>query len=61
MICPQCKAKIKEVNVWSECLQIGTLRGNKITDYGPVETVLDTQDIECPECHFSIMEHVKES
>ena len=54
MKCPLCKKEIKTVNVFSQCLQFGELRGKTIKEYGPVEAVLETQGIECPECFGDI-------
>jgi len=59
MKCPECKKEIDHVRVYSECLQIGALEGNKITDYGLVEEILETQGIECPECNEDITKYVE--
>jgi Zn finger protein HypA/HybF involved in hydrogenase expression len=60
MICPKCEKEITHVNVISECWQQGTLDGNKIISYGSVE-VLETIEIECPECHADIRDYVEET
>lgn len=52
MVCPNCKKEIERVRVYSECYQWGTLYGNKITDYAPVEEITETIAIECAECAY---------
>lgn len=58
--CPKCKKPIENVRVYSECYQMATLNGLKITEYGTVEEVLETKSIECPECSQDIKEHIEE-
>ena len=60
MICPNCKAEIEDVNVYSECYQRASLEGNKVVDYGGVEELLETVGIECPKCGHDIMDLVEE-
>ena len=60
MKCPKCNKEIEQVNVYSECWQKSTLDGNKINYYGSVE-VLETIEIECPECHADIRDYVEET
>lgn len=60
MKCPKCGKEITTVNVYSECWQKSTLDGNKIISYGSVE-VLETTEIECPECHEDIRDSVEET
>ena len=60
MICPNCNKEIKEVNVYSLAQQKAVLDGNKIIHYGGVEILLDTEEIECPECFTDITNSVEE-
>jgi hypothetical protein len=62
MICPKCEKEITHVNVISGCWQKGTLEddSNKINCYGSVE-VLETSEIECPECYADISDSVEET
>jgi len=60
MICPNCKAEIEKVIVYSQCYQIGYLDGNKIDNYSGVREVLETQGIECPECHEELIGELDE-
>ena len=60
MKCPKCKKEIDYVNVYSECVQHGELEGNNIKEYGAVDEILETLDIECPECTASIKDVVGE-
>lgn len=60
MKCPKCKKEINQVVVTSECWQYGELEGNKIKDYGSVEEILNTIDVDCPECGESIKDAVEE-
>lgn len=60
MICQHCKKDIEEVRVFSECSEIGTLRGNDIVGYSGVEDISDeATDVECPECHRSIQDQIE--
>ena len=58
MICPKCKKEITCVNVISKAWQIGTLKGNDIADYGPVEEIEETIAVECPECSEDIQQFI---
>ena len=60
--CPKCKAKLDNVNVYSQCLQCGELDGNKVDSYrrSSVEEVLETLAIECPECGADITKLIEE-
>lgn len=60
MICKHCKKEINRVNAYSECWQKCELEGNKITDWGSVEEVLETVGIECPECGGDLSKEVEE-
>ena len=60
MKCPKCNKEIEYVNVISKCWQKAQLEGNKITNYGSVEEVSDTQFIECPECLEKITKYIKQ-
>lgn len=57
--CPECGAELERVNVISECWQKAELKGDKITDYGSVEDILDTLYVECPECQAKITKYIK--
>jgi hypothetical protein len=57
--CPKCKKKIYTVRVYSECYQNAELDGNKITNYGSVEEVLETVGIECSNCGHDVSKLVK--
>lgn len=61
MICPKCKKKISYVNVFSECRQRGDLKKgtNEIEDYGSIEEITETTDVECPECSASLINDVE--
>jgi DNA-directed RNA polymerase subunit RPC12/RpoP len=61
MNCPNCNTEIDHVNVFSQCWQKADIneQGN-ITDYGSIEDIMDTQGIECPECHTDITDKIKE-
>ena len=59
-ICPHCKEELKFVNIISACIQEAELNGNKITDYGSVETVGNTIRIECPQCNRDITNNIEE-
>jgi hypothetical protein len=59
MECPHCKKEITSVNVYTESWQKGFLDGNKIVSYGP-NSVLETTEIECPECCGNIWDNVEE-
>lgn len=60
MLCPHCKVEIEFVRVYSECYQNAELEGNKIADYGAVEEITETIDIECPYCGHDIRELIEE-
>jgi uncharacterized protein (UPF0212 family) len=61
MKCPECGKDLNSVNVYSQCLQKADIdEDGNITNYGSVETVLDTQGIECPFCANDITNLVKE-
>ena len=61
MKCPECKNRIKEVHVYSQCWQRGTLKGTKIVDHGSIEEILETTKIECPECCADLTALVEEA
>lgn len=61
MRCPFCNKEIERVIVYSECYQYGYLSGKAIIDYGSVQEVLETIDIECPECGNSLKGLVEET
>jgi len=54
-VCPECKKKMNRVYVYSQCRQIGEVRGTRIVDYGTVDEVLETLGIECPNCAADLM------
>jgi hypothetical protein len=60
MKCPHCKKKIDHVNIYSECVQVGELKGKKIAHYEAVDEILMTNDIECPECSGSLLDVVEQ-
>ena len=60
MICPYCHEEIDYVVVRSEGWQKGFLEGNRINNYGTVEEMYSTIDIECPKCQHSLMSDVIE-
>lgn len=59
-MCPKCHKPIKSVRVYSECYQIGTLKGLAIIDYGRIEEITDTVAIECPECSADIIDFISQ-
>jgi DNA-directed RNA polymerase subunit RPC12/RpoP len=61
MKCPRCGKQIEFVNVYSPCVQRGTLKGKTIVDYTDTEVLQDTTGIECPECCEDIREFVKQT
>ena len=60
MICPGCDTEIDKANVYSECRQVASLDGDTIDGYGPVDEVLETRSIECPECATDLKELINE-
>jgi|WetSurSiteA1Bulk_404760.scaffolds.fasta_scaffold446913_1 hypothetical protein len=62
MKCPNCKKTINSVRVFSQCGQTGYLKdkSRKISWYDNDITVMETLDIECPECATSIKDKVEE-
>jgi len=62
MKCPGCKKVINKVRVFSQCSQSGFLREKTrtISWYDNDITVLETLDIECPDCGESLKDKVKE-
>jgi hypothetical protein len=61
MNCPKCNAVLARVNVYSQCVQRAEVgEDGQITDYGPVDEVLETQGIECPECAEDLRDIVTE-
>jgi hypothetical protein len=54
LYCPECKKKIYNVTVISECIQKASLtQHNKLKDWTPA-TVEDTLKILCPKCSADI-------
>jgi hypothetical protein len=61
MKCPNCKAEITRVNVYSQCIQQADVDENgKIEFYDSVDEILETLDIECRECAKSIKDIIQE-
>jgi len=54
MKCPKCGREIDFVWVESTCLQKGYLEGDKVVDYGAIDTIGETVAIYCPECDEKI-------
>lgn len=50
MQCPECRAELDKVDIYSECKQTGYVKDNKIVDYSLVNSVGATDRIECPNC-----------
>jgi len=62
MECPNCHTKLEYVNVYSQCVQKADVDDKGIiTDYGFVDEVMETLDIECPRCSKSIRKLIKET
>jgi uncharacterized protein (UPF0212 family) len=59
MKCPHCGKEISHVFVYSQCVQRGYLKGDTVIEYNETD-VLETLNIECPECTASLMGVVKE-
>jgi len=59
MKCKGCGREIDQVRVYSECWQDGTLEGNRVIVYGPIEEITETTAIECLECHTDLMDDVE--
>lgn len=55
MKCPNCNKELTRVNVISECWQKADVDSKgRITNHWGVEEILDTLNIECPECYADI-------
>jgi hypothetical protein len=61
MNCPKCNQELTKVNVYSQCVQTGTVDPDgKITNYGALE-ILETLAIECPKCSTNITTLIEEN
>ncbi len=58
MICPECNEEIKTVKVYSQCWQKAELKENYVINYGVIEEILETVEIECPKCFGDITQDV---
>ena len=57
MKCPNCKAEINHVYIYSECVQDATIdEDGNVLEYESLEALAETTAIECPECMGSLME-----
>ena len=48
--CMNCHTDLEQVDVFSKCMQVGTVDVTKLVDFGAVEQVHETLYIECPKC-----------
>jgi hypothetical protein len=60
MICPNCKKKLTEIIVFSECWQQATVEGNNIERYGSIGGDLEPTDAQCPKCYVSVFDLIDE-
>jgi hypothetical protein len=61
MNCPHCRLKLAYVNVYSKCVQACQIDSEgHVVDWGSVDEVLDTAEIECPNCQASVRDIVVE-